>query len=478
MVKRGLCINMKNHSITVIIPVHNQLSNLKFCIELLRKSLEKKYLWKRKIIVVNIDSNDGAIEWLNSQNDIFSINIDGKISLSKAYNLALEYTDSEMVLFLNSDVYITSNTIEILERYLYSKVNVAAVNPITNNAIRWGADLLSCEKTFPEIYSYNDIVKIADRLLREKPLAIGWKSNYLYGFCMLAKVDAINKINNFDESFYANLMHDFALSVNLIKSGYELLVVPNVFVYNDCQWAYSDYGYDIYNAACQMDSLFKEKFGFYFLYSTSIRKELLNYVNYKKSELAILDVGCAAGSNFTYIKAKNNSAILCGIELCESSANIAKKFADVRNENLEKMDISEWEGKFDYIIMGDIIEHLIDPWSALLKMKKLLKYNGEILASIPNIMNADTIFHILNGNFTYSSAGVLDRTHMRFFTKNEIEKLFNSCGFNAEFIGTNSISVDDPKVNEFANEILKLNTINIDVKDFYTLQYLVKAKIR
>ena len=90
MVKRGLCINMKNHSITVIIPVHNQLSNLKFCIELLRKSLEKKYLWKRKIIVVNIDSNDGAIEWLNSQNDIFSINIDGLGNDKEDINSAMD----------------------------------------------------------------------------------------------------------------------------------------------------------------------------------------------------------------------------------------------------------------------------------------------------------------------------------------------------------------------------------------------------
>lgn len=125
--------------------------------------------------------------------------------------------------------------------------------------------------------------------------------------------------------------------------------------------------------------------------------------------------------------------------------------------------------------MGDIIEHLIDPWSALKKLRVLLKSDGCIIASIPNIMNVVTMHHILSGKFTYEDSGILDRTHMRFFTKYEIGKMFNACGYDIEFLGYNQIVGRDEKVNEFEKEIMSIKSLHIDPDEFNAMQYIIKA---
>ena len=142
---------------------------------------------------------------------------------------------------------------------------------------------------------------------------------------------------------------------------------------------------------------------------------------------------------------------------------------------MEKIVVPEWENKFDYIVMGDIVEHLIDPWSALKKLKVMLKSDGCIIASIPNIMNAVTMYHILSGKFTYDDSGILDRTHMRFFTKYEIKKMFNDCGYDIEFLRYNQIVGRNEKINEFENEIMSMKSLNIDPDEFNAMQYIIKA---
>lgn len=461
-----------HHSLTVIVPVHNQLEHLKVCCDIVLANFRNDYP-DGQLIVVDMNSNDGTEDWLSGQSDISYIAIEDEVCKSQAYNTALEYANGEMVLFINCDAYITDHTIFRLERYLYSKDDIAAVGPVFSKIEI--DNLQKYSGIMPDFKNIYDAREFSNYLFRREFTRRIYDTNFLYDFCLLAKKEAVISVGGFDVDYYANSMEDIDLSLRLIKSGYKLNVVPAVFVYNDRQWAFLDRGYNRYEAYCKMTQIFENKWNFNFFYSGNLRNYLLKYIDCSKKNLALLEAGCAMGANFTYIKAINRSAELCGIELCENTAFFAKNYGDVRSADLEKIEVPEWDNKFDYIIMGDIIEHLVDPWSALKKLKVMLKSDGCIIASIPNIMNAVTMYHILSGKFTYEDSGILDRTHMRFFTKYEIKKMFNDCGYYIEFLGYNQIVGRNEKINEFENEIMSMKSLNIDPDEFNVMQYIIKA---
>lgn len=461
-----------NHSLAVVIATHNQLNFLETCVEIVKGNFINDYP-SGQLIVIDINSNDGTFEWLKHQSEIFTLHVENNISLSQAYNIALKNIEAEMVLFLKPDVFMTQHTISRLERQLYSKSNLAAVAPITKGVDF--SNLQEYDKGDAYITTLYEFNVFANKLYINNPLIKLRETFYLYDFCLLIKFDVLNNMGNFDEAFLSSCMHDIDLSYRLLKAGYKLGIVPNVFVYDNKNWMFEDLGYNRYNAYCVADGVFKNKWNFAAFYSSLIREDLLRYIDYERSNLSILDVGCGIGADFYYIKNKNYNAELCGVELDKNTAELAKLIADVRNENLETISIPEWEHKFDYIVMGDIIEHLVDPWSALKKLKVMLKSDGCIIASIPNIMNVVTMYHILSGKFTYEDSGILDRTHMRFFTKYEIEKMFNDCGYDIEFLGYNQIVGRNEKINEFENEIMSMKSLNIDPDEFNVMQYIIKA---
>lgn len=69
---------------------------------------------------------------------------------------------------------------------------------------------------------------------------------------------------------------------------------------------------------------------------------------------------------------------------------------------------------FDYIILGDVLEHLTDPWKIVNELKQYLKKDGCLISSIPNIMHVSVLRNLVLGNFTYEDSGILDKTHLRF----------------------------------------------------------------
>lgn len=144
-----------------------------------------------------------------------------------------------------------------------------------------------------------------------------------------------------------------------------------------------------------------------------------------KENSTVLDIGCASGVIGKYLK-ENKNCTMYGIELDSESIKLAKETNCYKE--LYSFDICEKESKeyqnffskkinFDYILFSDVLEHLVDPADALYQFGHLLKDDGEILISIPNIAHYDVIRGLLNENFNYSDMGILDNTHLRFFTK-------------------------------------------------------------
>ena len=152
----------------------------------------------------------------------------------------------------------------------------------------------------------------------------------------------------------------------------------------------------------------------------------------------VLDVGCGFGGLASLLRARDVGSIY-GIEINPSASEHLQKIYDEHwIGSVESISLPQELGLFDCIIFADVLEHLIDPWETLKRYVKILSPEGVIVASIPNAQNLGLIYRLLfQGRWTYSDSGILDKTHLRFFTRKEIESLFNQAGLKIEMIGVN-----------------------------------------
>ena len=125
--------------------------------------------------------------------------------------------------------------------------------------------------------------------------------------------------------------------------------------------------------------------------------------------------------------------------------------------------------------MGDVIEPLLEPWAAIRNIRELLVPGGSIIASIPNVAHISNLHNVLCGHWTYEDAGLLDRTHLRFFTKSEIIKLFEGAGLVVDEIRAKRFPLDT-QWKEFRDEVLSLQTIHVNAEDLEAYQWLVRAQ--
>ena len=147
----------------------------------------------------------------------------------------------------------------------------------------------------------------------------------------------------------------------------------------------------------------------------------------------VLEVGCATGTLGGAYKERNPACTYYGIEIHPPSAEIAARRIDkVFCAPVEEVDLSSLEKSVDCIVYGDVLEHLVDPWAVLRKHRDLLKLGGKIAACIPNIQHWTLLQHLLQGNWVYSDHGLLDRTHLRFFTLNTIFTSVVESGYQVE----------------------------------------------
>lgn len=106
-----------------------------------------------------------------------------------------------------------------------------------------------------------------------------------------------------------------------------------------------------------------------------------------------------------------------------------KKLNEAFVMNAETDDLSKL-GKFDYVILADVIEHLVNPIRALRKIDSVLKVSGSVIFSVPNMAHMGTRLMVLDGRFAYGETGLLDKTHLHYYDREEIERIFNEAGYN------------------------------------------------
>lgn len=174
-----------------------------------------------------------------------------------------------------------------------------------------------------------------------------------------------------------------------------------------------------------------------------------------KPGTTILEVGPAHGRMTKYLKEELKCAIDI-IEIDEEAGQVAAQWANrawLGSEGNVEGDIF-YKGLFgdgsicyDYIIYADVLEHLVNPEKVLSKSKDFLADEGSIWISIPNIAFNGVIIELMNNQFTYRDIGLLDNTHLRFFTMYSLEKMVKKCGFkiHSEFNLQNKVNLSEFK---------------------------------
>ena len=208
--------------------------------------------------------------------------------------------------------------------------------------------------------------------------------------------------------------------------------------------------------------------------------------------ISVLDIGCGGGGLGSLLRPKGASRLV-GIELNPVAAERARTIYDeVLVGNIEQLNFP-WEPQsFDCIVCADVLEHLIDPWSLLTRLHSLIKPTGYIVASIPNIRNRGVIAEILMGYFRYRDAGILDNTHIRFFTFNSAVHMFHQSGYTITSIGpvypsdgqeiltSWQKSGMDAKMTEAIRLLSGVDQpiTEDDLMDLLTLQFILRAEPR
>ncbi len=164
-------------------------------------------------------------------------------------------------------------------------------------------------------------------------------------------------------------------------------------------------------------------------YNRSFREEMFKYI--PKNANRILEVGCSEGLFLSHIK-KYIDCEVWGIEMNENAAEKAsgvafKVLSGDFNVVFKELPVNY----FDCIIFNDVIEHFSDPWLALSNTKKLLAPNGVVVSSIPNFRYIGNLTEIvITADFNYKEeGGILDKTHLRFFTLKSMKRVFEECGY-------------------------------------------------
>jgi 2-polyprenyl-3-methyl-5-hydroxy-6-metoxy-1,4-benzoquinol methylase len=182
----------------------------------------------------------------------------------------------------------------------------------------------------------------------------------------------------------------------------------------------------------------------------------------------VLEIGCGNGATGLLLRESKKVNRLTGVEL---EPNIAEKarviFDNVISGDIEKIEIPRNHEPYDCVICADVLEHLRDPWGLLVRLHSSIRPGGIIVASIPNIRNLFIIKElVLQGEWRYVGDGIMDMTHLRFFTKKSMKRLFQETGYHVVCM----------KHYHFGQKATFLNALTFRLcEEFLAQRYLVKA---
>jgi len=145
----------------------------------------------------------------------------------------------------------------------------------------------------------------------------------------------------------------------------------------------------------------------------------------------VLDVGCGSGDLADLLRSRCHAHVV-GVEPDPTRAAHARALGLEIFEGMLTLDACQQLGQFDVVVFADVIEHLPDPLALLHLSRRLLRPAGFIVVSVPNIAHWTVRLSLLKGQFDYAPVGIMDATHLRWFTARTLEQLLSAAGFELE----------------------------------------------
>jgi|694.fasta_scaffold22249_7 2-polyprenyl-3-methyl-5-hydroxy-6-metoxy-1,4-benzoquinol methylase len=196
--------------------------------------------------------------------------------------------------------------------------------------------------------------------------------------------------------------------------------------------------------------------------------------------LRLLDIGCARGHLSAALASQGWQ--VTGIEYDAADAAIAQEngidvIVGTAEDAMEAMN-----EKFDLIVFADVLEHFVHPEDVLSQARTLLAPGGRVVISIPNVAHLSVRLQLLMGSFNYTDRGILDRTHLHFYTKKTLQEMIVGAGLDTIYIGATPAPVEEvlPVLRKIAplRLLLELNALIARTwKSAFAYQYIAVALV-
>jgi O-antigen biosynthesis protein len=191
---------------------------------------------------------------------------------------------------------------------------------------------------------------------------------------------------------------------------------------------------------------------------------------------AVLDVGCGAGTLGGSIKQRQGSWVV-GVEYVpEQAARAAELLDEVHIGDVGAISLPYPPASFDCLIYSDVLEHLVDPWAILKRHRELVQPGGTMIVSLPNAQFFAVSLGLIRGSWNYGTRGILDRTHLRFFTRRSAWALVEDAGYVVTGIHRLFRWFDDPasSLHRYARVAAPIPWL----RDLLTYQFILVARPR
>lgn len=198
---------------------------------------------------------------------------------------------------------------------------------------------------------------------------------------------------------------------------------------------------------------------------------------------AAVEVGCGGGALGAEFRSAHPAACYIGIEYqAEAAAVAATRLSRVVTGDVEKLGAQELgidPASVDCLVYGDVLEHLVDPWATLQRQVAWLRPGGTVVACIPNVQHWSMLVRMLTGRWNYEAEGLMDRTHLRFFSAETIGDMLRGAGLRVEEIRTRGQPPTPQweQLQQLARPLLE--ALGVKPEDYAqrsrALQYVVRA---
>ncbi len=451
--------------VSFVIVARNQSEYLKRCLDSIVTTIMPGLY---EIVVVDDASTDGTWEWLSEIEGITSCLTDEDMGYVKACNQGIKLANAfNDVFLLDADAVLLDNSLFYLMLGRYLGDNVGVIGGITN-------EFIIDQKMYIDTSNMNEAIKLAATV--NCPMSDAYeKAIYVSDHAMLINRDAIDRAGMLDEVFSPDLYEDKDFCVRVNMSGMEVLLCFNSYIFKTMD-RHTIYGSEE-KLTEENRERFVKKWDCNIDYSNNARTGIIELISADKEKpIEVLELGCAMGSTLNRIKRLWHNAEVHGVEYVGSVARIGGKITDVIQGDVESMGIPYTRKQFDYIICADVLEHLREPQATLERFTPYLKDDGFFIISLPNIRHYAVIMMLMrDGRFDYADSGILDATHLKFFTRDTAKEMIESAGLKVLSIQRNYNG--HPEDNEFITKISEAFDV-IDPEELKVFQYyFVAAKM-